>query len=143
MWSISCFFNVNLISIYTRGILKNFLFIYWKTVHGWVLICCIELLYKRLLFILVSNNKFSNLYCHQQVRTRWFGQYSLRPVHSSYQISYLMWYNMGNCLCKRKREPKRYFSLKTFQLFLQLFYNGYLSSCVLQCYSTCISEYTY
>lgn len=28
-----------------------------------------------------------------------------------------MWYNMGNCLCKRKREPKRYFSLKTFQLF--------------------------
>lgn len=24
---------------------------------------------------------------------------------------------MGNCLCKRKREPKRYFYLKTFQLF--------------------------
>lgn len=101
--------------LFTREeFVKISFFVYWKTVHGWVVICCIELLYKRLLFILVSNNKFSNLYCHQQVRTRWFGQ-SIEA--STFELLNQLWYNMGNCLCKRKREPKRYFSLKTFQLF--------------------------
>lgn len=105
---------------------------YWKTVHGWKVICCIELLYKRFYlfwFPTTSSAIFTVISkcAHVDSVNTLRGQY-IRVIKSAVlcDTKWGIVYVNGNV------NLKGTFLWKRFNFFLQLFYNGYQWSCVLQ-----------